>query len=109
MPDTLITSRPPIKIGATGLDAILQNIGIIVTTLAFSVPLDRSFASTGTFIDAPSPYVVAKRIAELTEVIESKEPRVRVTNITYEPSVQSEMDGSVYPRIFFEIKDGVTL
>lgn len=72
---------PPLTIGAQGMDAIVQNIRVIVTTLAYSCPLDRGFASTGSFIDAPTPYAVARAIAELTEAIEAKEPRVRVGGV----------------------------
>ena len=36
----LTTPLPPLVIGATGQEAIAQNIRIIVTTLAWSVPLD---------------------------------------------------------------------
>ena len=46
---------PSLVIGATGLEAVAQNIRIIVLTLAYSVALDRGFANTGGFIDAPTP------------------------------------------------------
>lgn len=105
----LSPSTPPVIIGATGMDAIMQNIRMIVTTLAYSTPLDRGFASTGSFIDAPTPYAVARKVAELTEAIESKEPRVRITSITYAPTVGNEMQGRVFPKIHFELKEGVTL
>ena len=68
------TPLPPLVIGASGLEAIAQNIRVIVTTPAWSVPLDRAFAHAGAFIDAPTPYAVARKIAELTEAIEANEP-----------------------------------
>lgn len=77
------TPLPPLVIGASGLEAIAQNIRIIVTTLAWSVPLDRAFAHAGAFIDAPTPYAVARKIAELTEAIEANEPRVKVESIRF--------------------------
>lgn len=110
MPElTLSPAVSPLIIGATGMDAIVQNIRIIVTTLAYSTPLDRAFASTGSFIDAPTPYAVARKVAELTEAIEAKEPRVRITSITYSPTVGNEMQGRVYPKIHFVLKERIQL
>lgn len=103
----LSLAAPPLTIGATGLDAITQNIRIIVTTFLYSVPLDRAFANTGTFIDAPTPHAVALRVAELTEAIEAREPRVKVEGITFSPCPDESMQGRVFPRILFRIKEGV--
>lgn len=84
MPEVNFTSpMPPLVIGASGLDSVTQNIRIIVLTLAYSVALDRGFANTGSFIDAPTPYAVARKIAELTEAIETREPRAKVENIRF--------------------------
>lgn len=99
----------PLTIGATGLTAIEQNIRIIVTTLAYSVALDRGFAHVGAFIDAPTPYEVARLVADLTEAIEAKEPRVSVERITLEPSPLQAMEGRLYPRIVWHLRQGVSL
>ena len=105
----LAETSMPLTIGATGLAAIEQNIRIIVTTLAYSVALDRGFAHVGAFIDAPTPYEAARLIADLTEAIETKEPRVLVERITLEPSADQAMHGRLYPKITYRLKDGVTL
>lgn len=99
----------PLTIGATGIAAIEQNIRIIVTTLAYSVAMDRGFAHVGAFIDAPTPYEVARRIADITEAIEDKEPRVAVERISLKPSADEAMQGRLYPKITYRVKDGVTL
>lgn len=99
----------PLTIGATGIAAIEQNIRIIVTTLAYSVAMDRGFAHVGAFIDAPTPYEVARRIADITEAIEAKEPRVAVERISLKPSADEAMQGRLYPKITYRVKDGVTL
>lgn len=99
----------PLTIGATGIAAIEQNIRIIVTTLAYSVAMDRGFAHVGAFIDAPTPYEVARRIADITDAIEAKEPRVAVERISLEPSADEAMQGRLYPKITYRVKDGVTL
>lgn len=59
MPVVDMREAAPLVIGATGLDAVVQNIRMILTTFAYSVPLDRRFASHGGFIDAPAPVMAA--------------------------------------------------
>lgn len=99
----------PLAIGAQGLESIEQAIRIIVRTLAYSVALDRGFAHVGSFLDAPTPYEVARRVADLTDAIEAREPRVRVQRINLEPDPQGNMEGRLYPRIVYELRDGVQL
>jgi phage baseplate assembly protein W len=108
----LIAAPAPLAIGATGLDGLLQCLRIIVTTLVWSVPLDRKFAATGSYIDAPLPYAVAQRLAELTEAIERYEPRVKVISLRLtDPAAKLEdlMEGRVFPVINFQVRDGVVL
>ena len=99
----------PLSIGATGIAALEQNIRIICTTLAYSVAMDRGFAHVGAFVDAPTPYDVARLRADITEAIEAKEPRVSVERISLEPSADEAMQGRLYPKITYRVKDGVTL
>ena len=110
MPEVNLASpSPSLVIGATGLEAVAQNIRIIVITLAYSVALDRGFANTGGFIDAPTPYAVARKIAELTEAIEAKEPRAKVDRIRFASRPSDSVQGRVYPIITFSIRKGVEL
>ena len=98
----------PIVIGATGMEAVAQNIRMIVLTMAGSLPLDRSFAHDPAYIDAPVPFATARLIARLTDAIEKYEPRVKVESIRLQ-AVDSGMDGHVVPCIDFSLKDGVVL
>lgn len=107
-----IVAPAPIVIGATGLEGLHQALRIIITTLIYSVPLDRGFATTGSFIDAPLPHAVAQRLADLTEAIEKYEPRVKIISLRLsEPGAKLEdlMEGRVFPIIRFELKEGVEL
>ena len=105
----LNTCPVPIVVGATGLSGLEQCLRLIVATFAYSVPMDRSFAGLGSFVDSPAPHKVAALIAELTEAIEKYEPRVVVTSISLEPNPEALMKGQVYPLITFHLKDGVEL
>jgi phage baseplate assembly protein W len=103
----VVADNAPAVIGASGLDDIMQCIRYIVRTTVFSVPLDRSFASDGSYVDAPVPHAVAARMAALTEAIERKEPRVRVTSIRFAARAEDALDGRLYPVIRFRLREGV--
>ena len=98
-----------IVIGAQGMEAIMQNIATIVTTLACSVPFARGFATGGAFIDSPSPHAVGAKMAELAEAIEQREPRVKVQRIAFDADAAGCTDGRLCPRITFTLREGVTL
>ena len=107
-----IAAPAPLTIGATGLEGLQQCLRIIITTMLYSVPLDRGFAHAGSFIDAPLPYAVAQRLSELIEAIEKFEPRVKIISLTLtepEPSRDDLMEGRLYPVVRFELREGVTL
>lgn len=94
----------PIIIGAKGIEAIEQNMRIIIKTLAFSVPLDRAFASIGEFIDSPSPHHTAKLIANLTEALEKNEPRIIINSISLQSYIGDALKGKLYPLINYSIR-----
>lgn len=102
--------RHPIVVGATGLDEIFQNVRIILSTMAFSVPLDRAFAGGGEYIDRPSPFDAQRRMAAIVEGVEKYEPRVKVTGIAFtELAATDTMDGILAPVLQFTLRGGVTL
>lgn len=108
----LIADNAPIVIGATGLQEIEQNIRIIVLTTVFSVPMDRSFANTGSYIDSPLPQATAGRIAELIRAIEKYEPRVAVVSIRMQETRQTSqdlLDGKYCPVIKYRLRQGVSI
>ena len=102
-----IADNAPAIIGARGMEDVMQCIRYIVRTTVFSVPLDRGFASDGAYLDATIPHAVAARMAALTEAIERKEPRVRVSGIRFAPRPDDALDGRLYPVIRFRLREGV--
>ncbi|MPM64357.1 hypothetical protein SDC9_111243 [bioreactor metagenome] len=52
---------------------------------------------------------MARLIADITEAIEAKEPRVSVERVSLEPSADEAMQGRLYPKVTYRVKDGVTL
>ena len=105
----VIADTAPVSIGARGMDDITQCIRYIVRTTVFSVPLDRDFATTGSYVDSHLPQATAARMAELAEAIERLEPRVRVSSISFSPEAGAAMDGVLTPIIRFRLREGVTV
>jgi len=107
-----LADEAPIVIGATGLEDIKQCMRMIVRTYVFSVPMDRRFAHTGSFIDAPLPHAAAAKLADLTEAMESHEPRIHVTSIRFvpqTPDATDAMDGRTWPVIRWRLREGVEI
>ena len=101
----------PLVIGAIGMDELRQNIRIILQTLQYSIPLVRSFAHKGKFIDAPNPLAAARLAGELSDAIEKLEPRVKVQSIEWKPTATAEglKNGTLQPVVRFSLKKGVEL
>ena len=106
---TLELKETPIIIGATGLASIEQNMRTIIQTLAYSVPLDRSFAGSGSFIDSPSPHHSARLIAEMTLALEKYEPRIKVHSVQFKPYADKALNGTLYPIIQYGIREEVII
>ncbi len=81
--------------------SILQNVSIIVSTPKGTVPLDREFGISNTFLDKPLPVARVLAISEIREAIERYEPRARVLNISFEHSE----NGRLIPKVEVEINE----
>lgn len=102
----------PLVIGATGIDALLQNVRIIILTSLYSVPLDRAFAHVNEMVDSPAPHVTARLTGLLVEAIEKYEPRIKVDSLSFVESADRRgalMEGRVIPKITFSLRKGVSL
>ena len=74
----------PLKLGLTGIEEIVQNIRLILSTPKGSVPLDRDFGINWDLIDKPSPATIQLLKAEAVKAIETYEPRVKVKQVKIE-------------------------
>lgn len=106
-----IQNRAPLVIGATGMDAILQNIRIIIMTFCGSIPLDRVFAHKARPLDSPAPLATARLTGEIIKVVEKYEPRVKVQKLdwVYHDKKSQLEQGALTPRLTFSLKKGVEL
>lgn len=100
MSELVIDTTPrPIQFGQTGDAELEQNVRMIVSTFQYSVRFDVPFASVGEYIDSPAPATTARLIAELTEAIETQEPRLQVKRIRFADDPQRMSEGTVFPII----------
>jgi len=100
-----LENSPEIKIGAEGIDEIIQNVRIILTTPVGTVPLDRDFGVSWMFIDQPTPKAIASAKSEIVEKVERYEPRVRVTEVSFVTTSQDAGEGRLFPRVRISLKE----
>lgn len=100
MQPNVINFRP-----SSVVEEILQNVNTIVSTVIYSVPLNRGFGVDASFVDEPTPVVKARLIAEVSEKVERYEPRILVEEII----INANLDGQLIPTLKFSIRNGVTL
>jgi len=94
-----------IKIGAVGMEEIVQNIRIIVNTRKGSVPLDRNFGIDMSFIDKPLPLAKAMASAAIFEGLQQYEPRVEVTIIDWRETEADAMIGRLAPVVGIRLSE----
>ena len=102
-----VTGEPEdIIIGATGLEEIFQNVRMILTTPKGTVPLDRDFGLSQTFLDQPTTLAKAKALPEIIEQVEKYEPRVKVTEVVWVDS--GIMEGKLVPLVRIRVTEDVS-
>lgn len=74
---------------------ILQNVRTILSTVKFSVPLDRDFGIDASLLDKSILEAKAKISSEIILAIKKYEPRVKVEEITF----SGDMDGKLQPKV----------
>lgn len=84
-------------------EEVLQNVAMIISTVQFSVPLDRGFGLAGRFIDKPIQAAQAILVSEVLDAVEKYEPRADIVSVTFE---QGETPGNLIPIVEVNIIDG---
>jgi len=91
-----------IDYGATGVDEILQNVRMILTTTVLSVPLDREFGIDFSIVDQPTEAARARLRAEIYTKIRRYEPRAAVKEVAFVESALDLAAGRLIPRVVLE-------
>ena len=87
------------------VEEILQNVSVLLTTVAGSVPLDRNLGLTAAFIDAPAQRAMAHMAICVLQTIQEYEKRVEVLDWEFVPNTSAASDGRFEPRVRVRILD----
>jgi phage baseplate assembly protein W len=68
---------------ATVAEEVLQNIRTIISTIKYSVPMDREFGIDGAIIDRPIDVAKAQITNEIFRAVRSCEPRAVIESIEF--------------------------
>ena len=90
-----------INFGATGVEEILQNVRMIISTPKYSVPLDREFGVDATLVDKPMSIARSKIAVDLIDAIRRYEPRVDVTGVEF---TGYALSGKLVPKVKVRLK-----
>lgn len=83
------------------VNAVLQNIALILATPKGSVPMYRDFGLSQEFLDKPAPVARAMMVSCVREAIEEWEPRAAVKQISFTESGLEP--GKLVPTVEVEI------
>lgn len=72
-----------LNLGATGLNEVLQNVRVVITTRIGTVMLDRKFGLDFSFLDAPQNKAQLMIVQQMCQGLTNFEPRVRFSNIQF--------------------------
>lgn len=86
---------------ATVVEEVLQNVRIILTTIKYSVPLDRQFGIDGHIVDLPIHQAQAVFSAEIFNAIKRYEPRTEIQSISF----AGDQNGRLRPRLEVSVNE----
>ncbi len=66
------------------VEEILQNVQTIISTVKYTVPLDRAFGINPEIVDMPIHLAQAKISEEIFTAIKKYEPRAQIEDISFE-------------------------
>lgn len=85
------------------VEEVLQNINMILATVAGTCPLYRQFGIDNSFIDKPETVAQTMLIAEIYDKIEKYEPRAEVLSVEFKTG---ERPGKLQPVVEVMINAG---
>jgi hypothetical protein len=93
-----------INFGATGVDEVLQNVAMILTTPKGTVPLRRDWFIDGSVLDMPQEAAKARLATEIFTAIRAHEPRARIVgDIRFVETPEEAMYGKIIPAVTIEV------
>ncbi|WP_458412785.1 hypothetical protein ACNQFZ_18540 [Schinkia sp. CFF1] len=87
----------------TVVEEILQNVRFIITSYAFSCPMDRDFTWSPEELDGPINVVKARIRAKLAEAIPKYEPRAELLEVLFK--TDNALEGNLIPIVRVRIDE----
>ena len=94
-----------VVIGATGIDAIVQQVQIVCATQVGSLPMDRAFGSQADYLDMPLPVAKAKASAAVVQGVETYVPGVDVLSVSWVADADGAQAGTLIPVVRIKINE----
>lgn len=85
------------------VEEILQNVRTIISTVKYSVPLDRDFGIDYSFLDKPTAKAQALYSSEIIQAVKKYEPRASIVSISF----SADIDGKLTPKVEVSINGTV--
>ena len=93
---------PPLNLApATLAEEVLQNVHMIISTVKYSVPMDREFGIDGTVVDRPINIAKAHLSNEIFRAVRRYEPRAVIESIEF----NGDEIGKLTPTIKIQISE----
>ena len=93
---------PPLNLApATLAEEVLQNVRMIISTVKYSVPMDREFGIDGAVIDRPINVAKAHLSNEIFNAVRRHEPRAVIESINFD----GDESGQLTPKIKVQINE----
>lgn len=87
----------------TTVEAVLQNVRVIISTIQGEVPLDRTFGLAGKFLDKPINVAQAILVTEVLEALEAREPRAQLVSASFD--YDEDTPGKLIPVVEVKVID----
>ena len=93
---------PPINFApATIAEEVMQNVRMIISTIKYSVPMDREFGIDGAVVDRPINIAKAHLSNEIFRAVRRYEPRAVIESIEF----NGDESGKLTPIIKIQISE----
>ena len=93
---------PPINFApATIAEEVMQNVRMIISTVKYSVPMDREFGIDGAVVDRPINIAKAHLSNEIFRAVRRYEPRAVIESIEF----NGDESGQLTPKIKVQINE----
>lgn len=91
---------PPINFApAIIAEEVIQNVRMIISTVKYSVPMDREFGIDGAVIDRPINIAKARITNEIFRAVRRYEPRAVIESIDFEDDESGQLTPTIKVRI----------